>query len=87
MWRLFAFILIASLAITPLYWGAFILAIWYIFRFSGYELIVLAVLVDGYFGAFYNVPVITIVTTVLVFTIDFLKPTLLLYTGKDEVVS
>lgn len=57
------------------------------FRFTGYELIVMAVLVDGYFGAFYTLPIIGISTITLVFLVDLLKPSLLVYTKTDEMVS
>jgi hypothetical protein len=57
------------------------------FRFTGYELIVMAVLVDGYFGAFYTLPIISISTITLVFLVDLLKPSLLMYTKTDEMVS
>lgn len=66
--------------LTPLYFLAIALAIWYMFRFAGYELIVLAVLLDGYFGAFYAIPYISLVTVFLVFIIELLKPFLLMYT-------
>ena len=87
MFRLLFFIAIATLIITPLYLAAVLLAIWYMFRFTGYELIILAILVDGYFGAFNELPVISLLTIVLVFLIDLLKPSLLMYTKNDEMVS
>ena len=87
MFRLLFFIAIATLIITPLYLAAVLLAIWYMFRFTGYELIILAILVDGYFGAFNELPVISLLTIILVFLIDLLKPSLLMYTKNDEMVS
>ena len=87
MFRLLIFIIIAALIITPLYLVTIPLAIWYMFRFTGYELIVLAVLVDGYFGAFHALPIISLLTIVSVFLVDLLKPSLLMYTKTDEMVS
>ena len=73
--------------LTPLFWLAGIISVWYMFRFTGFELIILAILIDGYFGAFYSVPVISILAIIMVFSIDLLKPTLLMYTSKNEMVS
>lgn len=87
MFRIFIFIIIALLMLTPFFWLAGIISVWYMFRFTGFELIVLAILIDGYFGAFYNIPIISILTIIMVFSIDLLKPTLLMYTSKDEMVS
>lgn len=87
MFRLLIIIIIVALVITPLYLAAIPLAIWYMFRFIGYELIVLAVLVDGYFGAFNSFPIISLLTIVSVFFVDLLKPSLLMYTKTDEMVS
>lgn len=87
MLRLFIFIFISILIITPLYLVAIPLAIWYAFLFTGYELIVLAILVDGYFGAFNTVPIISFLTILLVFFVDLLKPSLLMYTKNNEMVS
>jgi len=87
MLRLLSLIIITTLIITPLYILAIPLGVWYMFRFTGYELIVVAVLVDGYFGAFYTLPIISISTITLVFLVDLLKPSLLMYTKTDEMVS
>ncbi len=87
MLRLLSLIIITTLIITPLYILAIPLGVWYMFRFTGYELIVMAVLVDGYFGAFYTLPIISISTITLVFLVDLLKPSLLMYTKTDEIFS
>ena len=73
--------------LTPLFWLAGIISVWDMFRFTFFELIILAILIDGYFGAFYSVPVISILAIIMVFSIDLLKPTLLMYTSKNEMVS
>jgi len=73
--------------LTPWYFLAILLSLWYMFRFFGFELIFLAILIDGYFGAFYEVPVVSIVTIILVFLIDSFKSLLLMYTDNNEAVS
>ncbi|MCB9810865.1 MAG: hypothetical protein H6779_00810 [Candidatus Nomurabacteria bacterium] len=73
--------------ITPLYIVGVVLSVWYMFKFGGYELVFVAVLLDGYFGAFYHLPLITICSLALVLFIDLLKPRLLMYTSDNEMVS
>lgn len=87
MLRLVLFLTIATLIITPLYWWVLPLSIFYMFKFTGYELIVLAIFVDGYFGAFDSFPVISFICIAMVFLMDLLKPSLLMYTKNDEMVS
>lgn len=87
MFRLFLIISILTLALTPLYFLAVLIAIFYMFFYTGYELGIVAIIIDGYFGAFNSIPYISIFTISLVFLIDLLKPSLLMYTKKDEVVS
>lgn len=71
--------------------GLFFLAlpstILYMFFFRGFELIVVAVLIDGYFQAFYTFPWLSVCMVGAVFLIDFIKPQLLMYTGHNEMVS
>lgn len=62
-------------------------AILYTFFFRGFELIVVAILIDGYFQAFYSFPWLSVCTIIAVFAIDFIKPQLLMYTGQNEMVS
>lgn len=87
MLRILLFILITFLIITPLYWLVIPIALWYMFKFTGYELILVAILTDGYFGAFNSVPILSIITICAVFLVDLLKPSLLMYTKNDEMVS
>ncbi len=63
------------------------LALGYIFYFRGFELIFVAILIDGYYQAFYSFPILSIGTIIAVFLIDFIKPQLLMYTGHNEMVS
>ena len=63
------------------------LALGYCFYFRGFELIFLAILIDGYYQAFYSFPWLSVGTIAVVFLIDFIKPQLLMYTGHNEMVS
>jgi len=87
MARILLFLLIAWGMLTQIFWFALVVTIWYVFRYSGYELIVLAILIDGYYGAFYSVPLLSIATLMFVFSINIIKPSLLMYTEKNEMVS
>lgn len=87
MFRLILFFLIAVLSLGSFYWLTIPLVLWYSYLFYGYELIILAILVDGYFGAFYEIPFFSITALCLVFIVNTVKTSLLMYTDKDEMVS
>jgi hypothetical protein len=78
------FLLICIL--TQSYFLAGFLYLAYLVWYSGYEIVVLAILVDGYYGAFFGFPTFTIVTFLAWMLITYLKK-LLLYTGGNEVIS
>ena len=61
--------------------------IWYLLVYTGYELVALAILLDGYYGAFYAVPILTLGTFFVWITTDTIKRLLLLYTEKNEFIS
>lgn len=82
MFRFFIFVLITILMLTPFFWLAIPLAVIYTFYFTGYELMILAIMLDGYFGAFYTLPLISIFTIFLVYLMSLLKPLLLMYTER-----
>lgn len=81
------FILIAWCLVAGLIFLALPLLLWYLIKNDSYELIILAILIDGYYQAFYSVPVLSIWATILVGTSNLIKPQLLMYTGQNEVVS
>lgn len=54
------------------------LAIWFSFRCGAVWLLPVAFLVDGYFGAFYTLPMFSIITVVWFFIVEVIKPRLLL---------
>ncbi len=67
-------------------WLSVLLFAWYICVYTGYELVVLALLIDGYYGAFFHVPWLTIVVFGLFIMVTLTKERLLLYTHKDEIL-
>jgi hypothetical protein len=85
--RIFLCFLITWCLVAQLYILAIPLVIWYLSQYRSYELIVIAILVDGYYQAFYSVPILSIVAVISVILVDIIKPQLLMYTGNNEVVS
>lgn len=85
--QLFSLVLIVWTFIAGLLFLAIPLALLYIFFFRGFELVIAAILIDGYFQAFYSFPWLSILTIGVVFLMDFIKPQLLMYTGQNEMVS
>jgi hypothetical protein len=87
MIQVLLFLLITWMMLAQFFSFALFVAVWYVFRYSGYELIILAVLVDGYYGAFFSLPLLSLGTTAFVFFVNFIKPSLLMYTERNEMVS
>jgi hypothetical protein len=85
--RFFLCLFILWCLIAQVYFLAIPLSLWFIFRYRGYELIIIAILVDGYYQAYYSIPILSITTILVVFLVDIIKPRLLMYTGDNEVVS
>lgn len=73
--------------VAQLYVVAIPLMLWYLLVLPGYELIAVAILVDGYYQAFFGVPVLSLGTFLTVLIFDFSKPYLMMYTGGNEMVS
>lgn len=86
MLRIVILLLILIFIFTQSYYLAGVLYLGYLARYSGYEIVVLAILIDGYYGAFYGFPTFTVVTFVAFLLVTYLKK-LLLYTGGNEVIS
>lgn len=53
------------------------LAIWFSFRVGALALLPVAILIDGYFGAFFEIPVLSIVTLLWYVVCELLRPQLL----------
>lgn len=85
--RISVVLVLVWLLIAQIYIVALPLGFWYVVSFKGYELVIVALLIDAYYQAFYNVPVLTIGTFILVVLVDIIKPQLLVYTGGDEIIS
>lgn len=84
--RIFLFGLLTWCLVSQLYIVALPLYLWYLLRYQGYELLILAILVDGYFQSFNTLPFLSLITILLFFFLDIIKPQLLMYTSKNEVV-
>jgi len=64
-----------------------IIFIGYLFFYTGYELVVVAFLLDGYYGAFISgVPYLTLGAFSAWSGVLLLRQRLLLYTQKDEII-
>lgn len=79
-------IILTWLVIAELYILAVPLFLAYIFFYTGYELVLLAVLIDGYYFAFNSWPRITLLTFGVVLTLSFIKPRLFMYTKDDALL-
>lgn len=80
MIRTLIFFTILLLAFPQWFVVALPLALYYIWRYHGFELIIVGLLIDGYYQAFYEVPFLSIFLVLSIVIINFLKPKLLLYT-------
>lgn len=74
--NIFLYICIVSLVLLGWFVLAAPLAIWFSFRASAGWLIPAAFLVDGYFAAFYTVPMLTVVTIVWFVLSELIRPRL-----------
>lgn len=85
-WRILTLILIVWLMVASLFWLAIGLVIFYLYHFRGYELILIGILIDGYYHYFYEWPVVSLTLLGIVILADLIKPHLLMYNGKNEMV-
>jgi hypothetical protein len=60
------------------------LAVLFTFRVGAVWLIPLAICIDGYFGAFYSIPLITIAAILLYLVSEFVRPQLLMQYKRYE---
>ena len=87
MLRFFLFTILSFCTFVGAHYFAAAIFLYYLFRYTGPELVVLALLVDGYVGAFYSVPWISLGVASAWFLTTIIKQRLLLYTDTHEVVS
>jgi len=85
--RILVLIILTWCLVAQLYLIAVPLAVWYLLQVDGHELVLVSILVDGYYQAFYEVPILSLTTVALIVFFDFIKPQLLMYTGGNEMVS
>lgn len=83
--RLCALMFMVTATVGGLWWCALPVLAVYLHQYQAFELPLIAIMIDGYLGAFYQVPYLSICTTVLVLITEWLKPTLMFYTdGYDR---
>ncbi len=59
----------------------------YLLYYTGYELVLVVFLVDTYHGALESWPWFTVTVLFLTILVDLVKPLVLLYTDKNEILS
>ncbi len=79
------FLLLA--VISEWYVVAAIIFLWYLFRYTGYELVLLALILDSYYGFSNHLPIISLFSFIAWSFGLMLRPRLLLYTHNIEIVS
>lgn len=77
--RLALFVLITTSLLVNVWWVSAPAAVLYVWRYEGYELFLLALLVDGYLGQFYHWPWYATGALGLIIIINLARPHLLLY--------
>jgi len=80
MLRFCLLILLAFTFISQLYFIFAGLFVFYLVRYESLELVVLAILLDAYYGAFYSLPLLSLVTLLVWISSLFIKQRLLMYT-------
>jgi hypothetical protein len=72
--RLVYFLSIALVCILCPWWVIPLVCLPYFYFYTAYELLIVALLVDGYFGAFGNVPVLSMMIGGIFIVIEGFKP-------------
>lgn len=85
--RIGIFLLLTWLIMAQLFVLAVPLAIYYVLRYPAFELIVLAIIYDGYYFKFYEVPEASLLVLAIVVLVNFIKPRLLMYTKDNAPIS
>jgi hypothetical protein len=74
--RALSLVLILMSALFLPWWAVALLIVPYAMRYAGYEVIVAMVLVDSYYGAFSQLPLLTIASIAVMCGMAFLRPRL-----------
>lgn len=78
------FILIALMIVQNHLIIGFLLVVVFTFRVGALLLIPLAIFIDGYFGAFYSIPMITVAAILWYVVSEFVRPQLLMQYKRYE---
>lgn len=78
--RLSLYLMILVLALEHLWWLALPTLAWYAFKYTTYELLLIAILIDGYTGQFNSLPVYSLATLAGVLVVEWIRPKILSYT-------
>lgn len=82
--RIIALLLLSVASISGWYFVTAIIFLWYLFRYAGYELVVLAFILDAYYGSTLHLPMITLSVFIAWTIVIIIRPRLLLYTQDNE---
>jgi len=80
--RALLFLIITVLWYVGLWWVSLPLCLWYTYRYTAYELIVLGVCIDIQFQVYTSWPYYSIFGTTLVIIVEWLRPHLAVYTTE-----
>lgn len=87
MLRLISIIAIIFFIFNQWFWLAGFCTFVYLSRFSSFEIVIVGMLLDGYFGAFEVVPMFTIFCFLTWVLAEIIKGKLLMYTEPNETFS
>lgn len=87
MQRTLLIICVVGCYVCQFYLLAALLCLYTLYRFTGFEVVVAAALLDAYYGAFSNVPVLTIGVFVAWSIALVLRERLMVYTREYETLS
>lgn len=87
MYSLLLLIVLIFSFITGSVWISLISYTLYLLVYTRFALFLVMVLLDGYIGAFYEIPWLSLITGLLLVLVAISKKRLMLYTDQNEVVS
>ncbi|HMO78030.1 MAG TPA: hypothetical protein PKA42_03610 [Candidatus Paceibacterota bacterium] len=85
-WRITTLLLITWLLVGGLFIIASAFLLLYLYYFRGYELVVVGILIDGYYQYFYEWPLFSLSMLSIVILANLIKPHLLMYNVNNEMV-